>query len=138
MPFYYCGKLTSVTIPNSVRSIGNGAFAGADIPTVISLIENPYTIAGKSSNFRTFSQNTFNNATLYVPTGTIGKYKAIGGWKDFHYIIEGEPSGIANMEGADVSETRRFTLDGKEIKNSRKGINIIQTKNGKTQKVVVK
>ena len=136
--FSQCIGLTSVTIPNSVTSIGNGAFAGADIPTVISLIENPYTIAGKSSNFRTFSQNTFNNATLYVPTGTIGKYKAIGGWKDFHYIIEGEPSGIANMEGADVSETRRFTLDGKEIKNSRKGINIIQTKNGKTQKVVVK
>ena len=39
-----CSGLTSVTIPNSVTSIGYAAFSGADIPTVISLIENPFTI----------------------------------------------------------------------------------------------
>ena len=60
-----------------------------DIPTVISLIENPFTITGKTSGYRTFSQNTFNNATLYVPKGTIEKYKATGGWKDFFFIEEG-------------------------------------------------
>ena len=87
--FRGCSGLTSVTIPNSVKSIGQRAFDGADIPTVISLIENPFTITGKTSNSRTFSQNTFNNATLYVPKGTIEKYKATGGWKDFFFIEEG-------------------------------------------------
>ena len=94
--FSYCSGLTSVTIPNSVTSIGGGAFDGVDIPTVISLIENPFKITGKTSISRTFSHNTFFNATLYVPKGTIEKYKATGGWKDFVFI-EGITNGIANI-----------------------------------------
>ena len=91
--FYGCSKLTSITIPNSVTSIGDNAFDRADISTVISLIENPFKIKGKTSNYRTFSQNTFNNATLYVPKGTIDKYKATDGWKDFLFIEEGTGGG---------------------------------------------
>ena len=91
--FSSCSGLTSVTIPNSVTSIGDYAFEGADIPTVISLIENPFKITGKTSDSRTFSQNTFNNATLYVPKGTIDKYKATDGWKDFLFIEEGTGGG---------------------------------------------
>ena len=87
--FSSCFGLTSVTIPNSVTSIGDNAFDGADIPTIISLIENPFAITGKTWKYRTFSQNTFNNATLYVPKGTIEKYKATDGWKDFFFIEEG-------------------------------------------------
>ena len=59
--FYGCSGLTSVTIGSGVKSIGNHAFDGVDIPTVISLIENPFTITGKTSDNRTFSQNTFIN-----------------------------------------------------------------------------
>jgi hypothetical protein len=94
--FSGCSGLTSVTIGSGVTSIGSGAFYGVDIPTVISLIENPFTITGKTSDYRTFSQNTFNNATLYVPKGTIDKYKATDGWKDFVFI-EGITNGIANI-----------------------------------------
>ena len=76
-----------------MTKIGQNAFDGADIPTVVSLIENPFTIEGKKSSSRTFSQNTFLNATLYVPKGTIDKYKATEGWKDFVFIEEGEGPG---------------------------------------------
>ena len=72
-----------------MTSIGDGAFYGADISTVISLIENPFTITGKASDYRSFTLNTFNNATLYVPKGTINKYKATVGWMDFMFIEEG-------------------------------------------------
>ena len=96
--FWYCSGLTSVTIPNSVTSIGDNAFDEADIPTVISLIENPFTITGKTSDYRTFTQNTFNNATLYVPKGTIDKYEATDGWKDFLFIEEGTGGGGTTPE----------------------------------------
>ena len=109
--FYYCSYLTSVTIPNSVTSIGDYAFSncrgltsvtigngvtsigesaffGCDIPEVISNIEDPFTIATN-----TFSNNTFINATLYVPKGTVDKYKATEGWKKFAFIEEGDGSG---------------------------------------------
>ena len=91
--FHICSGLTSVTIPKSVKSIGIGAFDGVEIPTVISLIENPFAITGKTTYNRTFSLNTFNNATLYVPVGTTDKYKATEGWKDFMFIEEGNGGG---------------------------------------------
>ena len=87
--FANCSSLTSVTIGSGVTSIGGSAFEGVDLPTVVSLIENPFAIRGKTDNyFQTFSLNTFNNATLYVPVGTIEKYKATDGWKDFSNIVE--------------------------------------------------
>lgn len=92
--FFWCSSLTSVTIPNSVTTIGSRAFDGWDLPKIISKIENPFKIDGKSnSNLRTFSLNTFNNATLYVPVGTIDKYKSTEGWKDFIFIEEGDGGG---------------------------------------------
>jgi hypothetical protein len=115
-----------------VTSIGGGAFSGADISTVISLIENPFTIEGKTG-VRTFSENTFNNATLYVPKGTIDKYKATDGWKDFAYIVEGTPTGIKVIENTQKKNATIYDLNGVRLSEPKKGINIL---NGK--KVVVK
>lgn len=86
--FAYCSSLTSITIPNNVTSIGDQAFDGCDMQEVISKIENPFYIYSEI-----FSVNTFYNATLYVPAGTIDQYKATEGWKKFLFIKEGNGNG---------------------------------------------
>jgi len=110
-----------------VASIGGRAFGGADIPTVISMIENPSAICGKESySYYTFSLNTFNNATLYVPVGTIGKYKATTGWKDFANIVEGTPTGITSVSSdKETTNAPIYDLNGRRLTEPQKGINII-------------
>ncbi len=87
--FAGCRSLTSITIPNSVTSVEWGAFSYcSNLTSVISKIENPFKISGKNSDYRTFDLDIFNNITLYVPKGTIEKYKSTEGWKDFLFIEE--------------------------------------------------
>lgn len=86
--FYNCYKLQSVTLPSSLENIGSNAFYGSNLETVFSYIKNPFIIKGRNDTYPTFSKNTFYNSTLYVPEGTIEKYKTTAGWKDFVFIEE--------------------------------------------------
>ena len=113
-------------------SLGKGTF-GVDFPVVVSMIENPFVIYGETSDNRTFTLNTFNNGTLYVPIGTIDKYKATEGWKDFENIVEGIPSGIKGVHLDSDKNYPIYDINGRRLEGPQRGINII---NGK--KVIMK
>lgn len=133
--FRSCYNLTSITIGNSVTSIGDYACAYCRALTEIkSYIQEPFAT---SSNCWT---NVDKSIPLYVPYGTKEMYQNTDGWKEFTNIIEmDETAGIesltsdSSLKGEESGNI--YSLDGRKVSNSglSKGIYI---KNGK--KVVIK
>ena len=100
--------LTSVTIPNSVTSISENAFAGCkDLTLVISEIKSPYAI-----NDNVFADIP-SDARLIVPKGTKEKYQATDGWNRFTNIIDvedGDANGDEEVNRQDVNDVESFIM----------------------------
>ena len=101
-------SLARVSIPASVKSIGEGAFNGNSLSSVISHLQDPFDV--DESTFgkyvrkgRSYYYDT-NDATLYVPKGTKAKYEALGGWNVFKEIKEFVIGDINNSGVADKQD----------------------------------
>ena len=90
--FYECPKLNSVTIPNSMTAIDNLAFNKCkNLESVYSYIMEPFAVGDDVFSLVTYyrgdSYPEANNATLYIPQGTLAKYEALTGWCDYFIDI---------------------------------------------------
>ena len=133
--FRGCSGLTSVTIPASVKSIGSWAFHNCNnLADFVSLIQEPFTVKTIVSDI------VYKNGTLYVPQGTMAKYKATDGWKQFVWMEEGMPTGIKPANGNDnnATEVQRYTIGGESVNHPQHGINIVKMSDGTAKKVIVK
>ena len=80
--FVYCSGLTSVTIGNSVTSIGDRAFDGCSGLTSI------HCLGTTPPNIRYSFSDDIYRATLYVPSGSYSAYKNDYYWGKFNNIVE--------------------------------------------------
>ena len=135
-----CTGLTSITIPNSVTSIGDWAFSECTgLTSVISLIEEPFEINENTFYNRVEDHDEFTTATLYVPAGTKSKYESTPAWNMFKNIVEGIENAVKSVE-ADVTaeETERYNVSGQRISSPQKGLNIVKMSDGTTRKIMCK
>ena len=87
--FYNCDAITSVTIPNSVTSIGERAFMYCrDITEVYCYATTPPKLGQNKSHF---DDDIRYNSILYVPERCGSVYKA-SGWGKYYFrdIVEME------------------------------------------------
>ena len=132
--FVSCSGLTSVTLPSSLTSMGAYVFAYCrNITSVVSHIEIPF-----EHPWAFYEMN--NQATLYVPVGTLEKYKALRAW-NYNYFKEIVEFDINGIEGVTIGDSKSsdsenapmYNLSGQRVGKNYKGIVI---KNGK--KMIVK
>lgn len=118
-------NLTSVTIGNSVTSIGSYAFSGcSSLISITSLNPMPPTLDTPN-----FTNKQYMDVTLYVPKDAISAYQTAGEWKNFWDIQAVETAGIDNVKTAPTRKSSTiYNLQGRKLRVPQKGINIINGK----------
>lgn len=82
---FYRTRLKTILIPSSVTSIGSCAFGDSFVTTVVMMTDKPFE-AGDEAFYNNDSRA--DKRTLIVQPGMAETYKSLNSWKDFTYIIE--------------------------------------------------
>ena len=159
--FFGCG-ITTINIPNSVETINRSAFDDCDRATSIVIgagtkeikrfafgemdaLKDVYCYAEQVPNsYDGFMWTEFWEATLHVPAASLEAYRNAEQWKDFGSIValtdgDPKPTAIDAMEYAPMATNKAiYDLQGHQLAQPKKGLNIIRMSDGKTKKVIVK
>lgn len=81
--FTNCYKLTELRIPSTVKSIGDDAFSFCNLKKVYTYTVEPINIEQGS-----FSQTTYETATLYIPKQSNKNYYWTSPWNQFAKLVE--------------------------------------------------
>lgn len=125
-----CSSLTSVEIPNSVTTIGGGAFCGCESLKMLTIGENVRTIYASafmscpklieinSKNCRNplikeyegstaaFDEIVYHNAKLFVPEESVQLYMVANDWEKFDQIEGKQFGGVGTVVGTVVADSK--------------------------------
>ena len=125
--FAGCTGITWLTLPAQMQSIGSKAFSGCTgIKGITSYTEDPYPIEDD-----TFDQNAYDFTPIYVPQGTVDRYRLRRGWKNFYYINEIGPDGVKGIEASDPKTKTPILYDLQGRRLQQKPTKGIYIQNGK-------
>lgn len=141
--FYGCSGLSSVTIPSSVTKIGIHAFDGCSgLTTIYAYGVEPAELTSNASRTRAYGSWVFEgvdkeNCVLYVPKGSVEKYRDAWGW--FTHIEEMEGTSLSGL-ATDVKVFDIYNLGGRKVCTTTRSLNGlpkgIYIRNGK--KILIK
>ena len=134
MTFAQCRQLNEVDIPETTTFISSNAFQNCvGLKRIICRAVVP---PESDYNLFHFSFLNYAECTLYIPIGTTEAYKASPNFKDFLNICETDFHTDINSIQIDTKQTRVYSLDGKALQPTRKGLNILRQKDGKHVKII--
>ena len=129
-PFYKKASLTSLTIGTEVTEIGEYAFSGAGMDTIICHATVPPTC------YTDAFDGVDTSILVYVPETSLAEYQAAEVWRNF-LNYTGVEAGIENVENSGIIDYNSefiFDLMGRRVENPTKpGLYIV---NGK--KILIK
>ena len=104
--FCFSSSLTSLVIPKSVTSIGEGAFVSCFALNFLTVDwDTPLNI-----NPNVFESVSIGSIYLYIPKGKLSEYKATPVWKDFGNIADGATPLALNVSGINYTVTGLATV----------------------------
>lgn len=127
-------NLTQVSIPGSIQSIGEEAFAGCiNLSAIYAFATEPIPLGAGVTGTRAEGSSVFagvdlENCVLNVPKGCVEKYRSAEGWGEFAHIVEMDMTAIWTLRYDEQEVDKYYNLHGQQVAHPGKGVYI---KNGK-------
>ena len=132
-PFKGYKTIKQVSIGSPVEKLQSGEFENCgNLEKIYCYRETPPSCTTAINAFKGVNKQT---CILYVPEQSINLYKAADVWREFYSIVSGVKNIFSEQEAS--TNGQWFDLNGRQMKSSKPGLNILRTKNGKAIKVFI-
>lgn len=135
--FFSCENLKTLTLPASLKKVGQEAFGNTAMDTLRFLGTIPPEVERASAFGNPWGRKP-NLPVLVVPSGCKDAYQNTPGWNECEILEEHETTAINASITENSDREEYYTVTGHKIPNLQKGFNLIRKGDGTTIKVLHK